>query len=56
MMNEAGNKDGTFLIRNSSKKIKFFVLSMIWKNKGKGQDEERGFSERFENPQFNFNC
>jgi len=34
MMNEAGNKDGTFLIRNSSKKIKFFVLSMIWKNKG----------------------
>ena len=56
MMNEAGNKDGTFLIRNSSKKIKFFVLSMIWKNKGKGQDEERGFSEQFENTQFNIYC
>ena len=34
MMKEAGNQDGTFLIRNSSKKLKFYVLSMIWKNKG----------------------
>ena len=34
MMKESGNQDGTFLIRNSSKKLKFYVLSMIWKKKG----------------------
>ena len=34
LLKEAGNKTGSFLIRNSSKKIKFFVLSMIYNNKG----------------------
>ena len=27
-------RDGTFLIRNSNKKKKFYVLSMLWKQKG----------------------
>ena len=34
MKEETGYKDGTFLIRNSSKKLKFYVLSMVWKGKG----------------------
>lgn len=34
MKEETGYKDGTFLIRNSSKKLKFYVLSMIWNGKG----------------------
>jgi len=34
LLNERGCQNGTFLIRNSSKKIRFFVLSMIWKGKG----------------------
>jgi len=34
LLNDAGGRNGTFLIRNSSKKIRFFVLSMIWKGKG----------------------
>ena len=34
ILKEAGNRTGSFLVRNSSKKIKFFVLSMIYNNKG----------------------
>eukprot|EP00092_Neocalanus_flemingeri_P028200 GFUD01030624.1.p1 GENE.GFUD01030624.1~~GFUD01030624.1.p1 ORF type:complete len:807 (+),score=129.29 GFUD01030624.1:58-2478(+) len=34
LLNEARGGNGTYLIRNSSKKIRFFVLSMIWKGKG----------------------
>ena len=34
LFREAGNRQGSFLIRNSNKKIKFFVLSMIFNNKG----------------------
>jgi len=30
----SGARDGTFLIRNSSKKKKFYVLSMLWKKTG----------------------
>ena len=34
MLQEAGSRDGTFLVRNSSKKLKFYVLSMIWRGRG----------------------
>jgi len=34
LLTEAGAKDGTFLIRDSTKKMKFYVLSMTWKGKG----------------------
>ena len=35
IIKKKGSADGTFLIRNSSKKKRFFVLSMLWKKKGK---------------------
>ena len=34
LLQEAGSKDGAFLVRNSSKKKSFYVLSMIWKGRG----------------------
>ena len=34
LFKENGNRTGSFLIRNSNKKIKFFVLSMMFNNKG----------------------
>ena len=29
-----GARDGTFLVRNSQRKKRFFVLSMIWRGRG----------------------
>jgi hypothetical protein len=29
-----GSRDGTFLVRNSQRKKRFFVLSMIWRGRG----------------------
>ena len=34
LLNTEGARDGTFLIRNSSKKKRFYVLSMLWQKKG----------------------
>jgi len=33
LLQEAGNGDGTFLVRNSRKKKRFFVLSMLWRGR-----------------------
>lgn len=34
LLSQNGARDGTFLIRNSSKKKRFYVLSMLWQKKG----------------------
>ena len=34
LLNTGKARDGTFLIRNSSKKKRFYVLSMLWQRKG----------------------